>query len=123
MPKLWKNLLVAGVATALGATTLSTPAFAASDITYWAGGHGTVNSAHQIATACDDKANNRGIRVDFVWGLDGDHNSSIGDANGKGGGCGSTGFLDGIRAYRVCEAPTGQYTGGDCSPWKEIGFS
>ncbi|WP_436761446.1 hypothetical protein [Streptosporangium sp. V21-05] len=118
MGKSVRVMLLTAVA-ALGMLFSAAPASAA-DVTvvvYVNGakaGSGTSYSNSTMVRACDVRADNLGIRTEYITakGL----RDSVGDANGSADGCGSERPADGgsIDQLRVC---AGSGT-ANCSPWQ-----
>ncbi|MFF3210753.1 hypothetical protein ACFYYB_08805 [Streptomyces sp. NPDC002886] len=106
-----------GFGMALAVSLNITPASAAWGLQLNDWGAGAVSDDRYGVSACDGKADNRGIRTEYVTSNGGfDH---VGDANGSAGGCGSERSFDGypISAFRVCarNSSTGQDLG--CTNW------
>ncbi|MEU7758389.1 MULTISPECIES: hypothetical protein [Micromonospora] len=118
MRKALKGVLVGGAVVTVALVGMEMPASASSHTISRSWGYATVNSNHSNATACDTAANNRGVRVEYVYppGSTGVR----GDTNGASGGCGSALAPDTIYKFRLCESNTGG-GGDDCTDWLWIG--
>ncbi|WP_203994633.1 hypothetical protein [Sphaerisporangium rufum] len=106
-------------AAALGMLFSAAPASAAdvTVVTYINGlvaGSGKSYNYSTMVQACDVRADNLGVRTEYVTALG--LEDSVGDANGSADGCGSERPADGasIDKLRVC---AGSGT-AHCSPWK-----
>src|SRR3954468_15813169 len=115
-----KTYATAVVVILTGVLTLSaTPAFAAYDYTSLDNGRGYGHIDGNYVSACDTKADNRGVVTEYSYD---DHNEygSIVDWNGSDSGCGATRAPSDIDGYQVCLQQPGSSAIDYCTEWKSF---
>jgi hypothetical protein len=88
-----------GVATVGVLTLWAAPAFAGFGYLYLPDGAGYGHVDGSYASACDTRADNRGVVTEFFWN---EGSSHTWDANGSSDGCGWSRASSDITWYRVC---------------------
>ncbi|MEU9413470.1 hypothetical protein AB0E08_48355 [Streptomyces sp. NPDC048281] len=107
--------IVAGAG--LAAAMSMSPASAATAVALHDWGAGAVSTDLYGVSACDNKADNRGIRTEYITSNGG--RDLVGDANGSASGCGSESSYNGypIVQLRVCARNASTGVDIECTSW------
>lgn len=103
----------------IGVLTLTAPpAFAGYAYDYLDNGRGYGHVDGTYVSACDTKADNRGVVTEFRWGNG--YEDHVSDGNGSGAGCGSYRTSSDIYSFRVCLQNPGSTSIDYCKSWKSV---
>ncbi|MBW4721565.1 hypothetical protein [Saccharothrix obliqua] len=102
----------------LGALALTAPTASAADVTqYLDDGRGYGHVLGNKVEACDTKADDRGVFVEYRWpGGQG----VVRDENGSSGGCGTTYAPSTVTSFHVCLRRPGSGDVDYCKPWWDV---